>query len=137
LQPGQPANAVQLTQDLDAVPKLYGTRGYMAASAHPVAQMDDAQSTVSYQLQVKEGDLYHMGELEIVGLDSRTMYRVLDEWKLRGGDAYDSSYAQRFLSGSVKGLLPMGDWDLKTRESLNERDKTVDVTLRFDPRTPR
>lgn len=134
---GQPANAVQLTEDLEAVHKLYGTRGYMTASAHPVAQMDDTQSTVAYQLQIKEGDLYHMGELEILGLDSRTMYRVLDEWRLRGGDAYDSSYAQKFFNGSVKSLLPMGDWGLKIRESLNEQDKTVDVTLRFDPRPPR
>jgi outer membrane protein assembly factor BamA len=61
---GQPANAIQLEEDLGAVKKLYGTRGYMAASIRPQAQMDDGRAAVAYQIEVLEGDAYQMGEVD-------------------------------------------------------------------------
>ena len=44
----QPANRVQLDTDIEAMKKLYGTRGYMAVSIQPYPEMDDANSTVIY-----------------------------------------------------------------------------------------
>ena len=133
LQTGQFANAVQLATDLEAVQKLYGTRGYLAARIRSVPQMDDTQSTVSYQLQVHEGDVYHMGELDIQGLDARTTARLVEGWKLRGGDVYDASYPQQFLN-DTNHVIPLAPWKISFHNSLNEKDKTVDVTLRFDPK---
>ena len=133
LQTAQYANAVQLGDDLQAVQKLYGTRGYMDARVHPFAQMDDTQSTVAYELQVHEGDVYHMGELEIQGLDARTTARLVEGWKLRGGDIYDASYPQQFLN-DTKDVIPQAPWKISVHNSLNEKEKTVDVTLRFDPK---
>jgi outer membrane protein assembly factor BamA len=133
LQTGQYANALQLASDLEAVQKLYGTRGYLAARVRSVPQMDDAQSTVSYELQVHEGDVYHMGELEIQGLDARTTARLVEGWKIRGGDVYDASYPQQFLN-DTNHLIPLAPWKISIHNSLNEKDKTVDVTLRFDPK---
>ena len=130
---GDVANAVQLDADITAVTMLYGTHGYLMAAVKPVPQMDDTQSTVSYQLQVHEGDVYKMGDLEIQGLDSRTTARLVDEWKIRGGDAFDSSYPGKFQN-DIKNLLPTGDWSVSTHVSPDEKDKTVDVTLRFDPK---
>jgi outer membrane protein assembly factor BamA len=130
---GDVANAVQLDTDLAAVTKLYGTRGYLMAVVKPVPQMDDGQSTVRYQLQVHEGDVYKMGDLEIQGLDSRTTARLVDEWKIRGGDAFDSSYPEQFQT-DVRKLLPAGDWSVSTHLSADEKEKKVDVTLRFDPK---
>jgi outer membrane protein assembly factor BamA len=130
----QPANAVQLETDIEAMKKLYGTRGYMAASIQPKPEMDDANSTVKYLLQIQEGDLYAMGDLEIRGLDSRTTARLQDDWKLREGDPYDSRYAQRFLAQADKEISLLQDWNASVRESLNHEEKTVDVTLRFDPK---
>jgi len=130
----QPANAVQIETDIAAMKKLYGTRGYMAASIQPKPEMDDANSTVKCLLQIHEDDVYAMGDLEIRGLDSRTTARLQDDWKLRGGDPYDSSYAKRFLDQADKEISLMGDWNASVRESLNHEEKTVDVTLRFDPK---
>ena len=132
-QPGEPANGVQVDADIEAMKKLYGTRGYMAAGIQPVSEMDDANATVRMVLRIEEGDIYTMGDLEFRGLDSRTTARLQDEWKLRGGDTYDSSYAGRFLEQVDKEISLMGDFNTSVRESLN-KDKTVDVTLRFNPR---
>jgi outer membrane protein assembly factor BamA len=131
-QVGQPANAVQLDADFEAVRKLYGTRGYMAASIRAKPEMDDANSAVKYAVEIGEGAIYTMGDLEIRGLDSRTTARLQNDWKLRGGDPYDSSYPGRFLEQVEKEVLVMGDWRAGVRESLNQDEKTVDVSLRFD-----
>jgi outer membrane protein assembly factor BamA len=130
----QPANAVQLDTDIEAVKKLYGTRGYMAASVQAAPQLDDGNSTVKYVLHVNEGDVYTMGDLDIRGLDSRTTAKLQDDWKLRGGDTYDSSYPKKFLEDVDKELSQIGDWNTSVREFLNTKEKTVDVSLRFDPR---
>jgi outer membrane protein insertion porin family len=130
----QPANAVQLATDIEAIKQLYGTRGYMAASIEPKVNTDDANSTVKYDLVISEGSVYTMGDLEIRGLDSRTTARLQDDWKLHDRDPYDSSYPARFLEQAYKEISNKNDWNATVRESLNPNEKTVDVTLRFDPR---
>jgi len=130
----QPANAVQLDSDIETMKKLYGTRGYMAARIQPDPEIDDANSTVKYLLKIDEGDVYSMGDLEIRGLDSRTTARLQDEWKLRGGDPYDSGYPKKFLEQADKELSLLDDWKPSVRESLDPDEKTVDVTVRFDPK---
>ncbi len=131
---GQPANTVQLAKDLDEIKKLYGTRGYMAAAIKPEPEFDDAHSTVRYLLEFHEGDVYKMGDLEIQGLDSRTTARLVDAWKLRGGDVFDSSYPMRFVKEWIKELSRMGEWNVALHTTLEEKDKLVDVTIRFDPK---
>jgi outer membrane protein assembly factor BamA len=130
----EPANAVQLDADIESMKKLYGTRGYMAAIIQAEPEMDDTSSTVKYQLSIQEGDVYSMGDLEIRGLDSRTTARMEEDWKLRGGDTYDSSYAKRFLEREDKEISLLSDWTVSVRESLNPQDRTVDITLRFNPK---
>jgi len=132
LQAGQPANAVQLGDDLEAAKKLYGTRGYLAASIQPIAEFNDESSVVSYQLQVREGDVYRMGELEIRGLDTRNTARLGDLWRLRAGDAFDDSYPKTFMDSALQALSLTGQWGKSLHQTVNDADKTVDVTLRFE-----
>jgi outer membrane protein assembly factor BamA len=131
---GQPADAVQLDADIESMKKLYGTRGFMAVSIQPEMQTNDANSTVEYVLHIQEGDVYSMGDLDVRGLDARTTSRLQDDWKLRGGDPYDSSYPKQFLERAAKDISILADWNVSVRESLNRDEKSVDVTLRFDPK---
>jgi outer membrane protein assembly factor BamA len=130
LQAGQPANAIELGDDLQAAKKLYGTRGYLAVQIQPVPDFNDQASTVSYELRVSEGGVYHMGELEVRGLDSRTTARLVELWKLHEGDAFDDSYANNFIEGAVKDLS-LSLWTATVHQAMND-DQTVDVTLRFE-----
>ncbi len=134
LKPGEPANAVQLQDDFLAIKKLYGTKGYMAVNIEPTPQFDDAQSTVNYVIEVREGDVFKMGELTIEGLDKQTTARLEEDWKLRGGDPYDSSYPHRFLTETTEELKGMGGWNETIHETLDDKDKIVDVTIRYDPK---
>lgn len=134
VQVGQPVDAVELSKDLDQIKKLFGTKGYMAATVTGEPTLDDAQSTVRYQLRITENDVYKMGDLDIQGLDKKTTVKLFDSWKLLGGDVYDSSYPQKFLHGSADQIIEVARWKVGIYESLNPKDKTVDVTLRFDPK---
>jgi len=127
---GEPADAVRLLRDIENVSKLYRSRGYMLVQVKPDAQLDDEKGTVHYDLSVVEGDLYKMGELEILGLDTQTTAHMRAAWALREGQPYNADYPNKFRMETGK-LLPRGvQWVVTIHESL-EKDKTVDVEIRF------
>jgi len=128
---GKPANQVQLEEDLKGIRDLYGRRGYVKADPRLHAQMEDAESTVVYTIEVKEGNQYRMGEVELEGLDDKTKARVHEDWKIKQGDVYDASYSSRFLRDCREDLPKEVRWSMKVEEAINDDDKTVDVTLRF------
>ncbi len=131
LTPGQPADAVRLAHDLDNISKLYRSRGYMVVQIQPDAQFDDAKSTVHYDLNVVEGGLYKMGELEVNGLDTQSKARMVAAWALREGEPYNAEYPKKFLD-DTRQLLPRGvPWAVSVHETPDEKDKTVDVEIRF------
>jgi hypothetical protein len=135
-QTGQPLDAVRLSHDLQAVEKLYGTRGYVTAKVQSTEQFDEDRLTVSYRLQVQEGDLYHMGDLEVQGLDDHDAGRVLAKWGLHKDQTYDGSYPRHFVDDGLKGDALGQDWNVIIHEFPDPKDKTVDVTLRFDRKSP-
>ena len=131
LPPGQPADAVRLLRDIETLGKLYRSRGYMTVQIKPDAQFDDEKSTVHYDLNIAEGDLYKMGELEILGLDPQATARMQAAWTLREGQPYNADYPGKFRDDTGQ-LLPRGvRWAISVHETLEAKDKTVDVEIRF------
>jgi outer membrane protein assembly factor BamA len=131
LQPGESANAVQADQDAEALKKLYGTRGYMGIQIQPTPETHDADSTVTYVFKFQEGSIYKMGDLEVRGLDSKATERINVAWRLLPGQTYDSGYPQLFLD-SIVGQYPPDLWKITVRETPEDQDKIVDISLRFD-----
>jgi outer membrane protein assembly factor BamA len=128
---GQPADAVRLLRDIENLGKLYRSRGYMTVQIEPDAQFDDEKSTVHYDLNIAEGDLYKMGDLEILGLDTQATARMQAAWTLREGQPYNADYPGKFRDDTGQ-LLPRGvRWAISIHETLEAKDKTVDVEIRF------
>jgi outer membrane protein insertion porin family len=128
---GQPADAVRLLRDIEKLGKLYRSRGYMTIQIKPDAQLDDEKSTVHYDLNIVEGDLYKMGELEILGLDTQATARMQAAWTLREGQPYNADYPNKFVDDTGQ-LLPRGvRWAVSMHETLEAQDKTVAVEIRF------
>jgi outer membrane protein insertion porin family len=134
---GQPANTVQLEDDLRSVQELYGSRGYILAGVKVEAQFDDAAETVALRLAVDEGSLYHMGELEFRGIDNNLTARLRAAWKIRPGDVYDATYLKQFLPQARKLLPASLDWGVEPHVTAITRDKTVDVDLQYTAKAPR
>jgi Outer membrane protein/protective antigen OMA87 len=130
---GQPANSVRLERDIENITKLYRSRGYIKASLKAQPVFDDSKQTVHYTLNINEGELYKMGELEVQGLDNQTKAKAQAAWKLLEGQPYNDEYKTQFVSDILK-FVTNNDWDIKVEETPDARDKTVDVTLRFKRR---
>ncbi|MFZ3264759.1 MAG: POTRA domain-containing protein [Terriglobales bacterium] len=130
---GQPANPVLLARDEEGLSNFYHSRGYMTVQIKPLAEIDDAEASVRYNIQISEGERYNMGELEILGVDSSSKDRLREAWTLREGDPYNAAYTRKFLDDAAR-FLPRGlQYSTKLDEDLDAKSKTVDVTIRFKP----
>jgi len=135
LKPGEPANSVQLAEDIRQIQKLYGTKGYLFAHVEPVPNMDDSKAMVAYQLNVVENDLYHMGDLSIDGIPAENASRMVAQWQMKKGDPFDSSYLQRFFSILYRDFGLRKSYDVDPKQAINQQEKTVSVSLHFVPRS--
>jgi outer membrane protein assembly factor BamA len=135
LKSGEPANSVELEEDLQQIHKLYGTRGYLFAHADAVPTMDDTAATVAYQLNVTEDEMYRMGELSIDGIPPENSKKMLAQWQMKKGDPYDSSYQQRFFSLMYRDFGLHGSYDVVPKEAIDRQQKVVNVALHFVPKS--
>ena len=135
LKTGEPANSVELADDLQQIHKLYGTKGYLFAHADAVPTMDDAAATVAYQLNVTEDEMYRMGELNIDGIPPENSKKMLAQWQMKKGDPYDSSYPQRFFSIMYRDFGLHGSYDVVPKEAIDRQQKVVNVALHFVPKS--
>jgi outer membrane protein assembly factor BamA len=134
---GQTANTVRLGDNLKDVQKLYGSRGFLTAAIKPEATFDDAAGTVAIRLDVTEGAVYHMGDLEFRGLDNSLTAKLRNSWKIRFGEVYDATYLSEYLPQAHKLLPPSLDWEVAPHVTANVRDKTVDVDLIYSVKAPK
>jgi outer membrane protein assembly factor BamA len=126
---GGVANAVQLQRDVEGVVKLYGTKGYLRAAVTIDPSFDDAQRMVTYEMRVKEGDVYRLGSVDVTGLDKQTNARLREAWKMREGDPYDTSYEREYMK--VAAPILARNISVRTEKNINEKSHTVDVTMQF------
>jgi outer membrane protein assembly factor BamA len=135
LKTGEPANSVELADDLQQIHKLYGTKGYLFAHADANPSMDDAAATVAYQLNVTEDEMYRMGDLNIDGIPEENSKKMLAQWQMKRGDPYDSSYPQRFFSIMYRDFGLHGSYDVVPKEAIDRQQKVVNVALHFVPKS--
>jgi outer membrane protein assembly factor BamA len=88
-------------------------------------------------MDVKEGFVYHMGELEFRGLDNSLTAKLRTAWKIRPGEVYDATYLSEYLPAAQKLLPPSLDWEVASHATANVRDKTVDVDLIYSVKAPK
>ena len=137
LEPGQAANMVRLGDSLAEIQKLYGSKGYVTAQITPQPSFDETAGTVAITLDVKEGPVFHMGDLEFRGLDNGLTAKLRNAWKIRPGEIYNSTYLSEYLPTAQRLLPPTLDWEVSPHVTPNVRDKTVDVDLIYTAKAPK
>ncbi|MFB3924095.1 MAG: POTRA domain-containing protein [Terriglobia bacterium] len=132
--PGEPVNTVQLQQDLEAIRDMYSAKGYLQAAIEPRLTLEDAARTAVYEIQVREGDLYRMGKLEITGIEPFRIESLEKKCKMKISEPYNRKYWKEFIRDSSLYLAVVpGGWKADFKETVNEAAKTVDVTIGFGP----
>jgi outer membrane translocation and assembly module TamA len=111
---------------------MYSTKGYFLAAVTSKPTLDDAARTARFEFQVREGELFRMGKLEITGVEPFRAEALKKGCRLKAGDPYDRNYWKEFIhdSGQYLSVTPAG-WKVDFNQSVNEAAKTVDVTIGF------
>ncbi len=123
---GEPLDLVRFNADVQSLGALYASRGYVKARVNTTPTFNDAAATVSYLVEIREGAVYRMGDLDVVQFDQRTTGRLQEAWHLSKGDVFDATYPRRFLADVVES----GGSAVKIEVNAHDSDKTVDVVLR-------
>ena len=130
---GELADGLKIDKSLMAVGKAYGQRGYLFLSLKPGVEFADATRRVTYRVQIKEGDQFRMGTLDIKGLSAADTNRLKAMWKLQPGDVYDAYYSKEFMDKALLQILRPGRRPPQIEFNVKpDRQKlTADVTINF------
>jgi len=94
---GDVANSVKIDKGILEVSRRYGHTGHLDVKVSAEPQLNDSTNRLSYRIVVKEGPQYKMGKLTIKGLEEEDANLLEQRWKLRNGEVFDTSYADRFF----------------------------------------
>jgi outer membrane protein assembly factor BamA len=129
------ANGMTIAGAWDRIRERYGSQGYLDVQLTPVPAYDDAHGLVRYQVAIREGEQYRMGQLVVTGLSFEAERRLRDAWQLHPGQVFDLAYFDEFLRSIVKEAfagLPVHYAKIGRWLQRNRQAKTVDVMLDFE-----
>jgi len=131
LRSGDLVNATKISEGLDELRKLYGTRGYINCVVNPAVVSDESRRTIDLVLEVDEGKPFDFGKLYLEGVEPHpgTGKALSDSWKPLEGKRYNPLELQRWLlanhfSWKVSALASDSIRTTEDSESL-----VVNVTL--------
>ncbi|MFZ3245682.1 MAG: POTRA domain-containing protein [Candidatus Acidiferrales bacterium] len=131
----QPVDGNKIFAMWQSIRTAYGHRGYIDATVEPKETFDDAAHRASYQVNISEGDQYHMGNLVLTGLSIDAEHRLRAAWHIAQGDVFDQTFCDYFLSRGIaealKGL-PAAQDTVGHYLQKNPQTKTVDVMIDFE-----
>lgn len=135
---GDIANFDRIGEGVERIRLAVRRAGYLETKVTTQRQVDDAKKTVDVSVHVESGPVFTMGKLTYVGLDLEGEAEMNRMWGLKTGKAFNPEYPDLFL----KRVHDEGVFDhlgvTKAETKINEKDRSVEVTLRFaadDPQT--
>jgi outer membrane protein insertion porin family len=132
---GSPLNAVQLEQDVLSLILLFHPKGYLMADARPHAILDDTSHSGVYQIQIRQGEVFRLGKLELIGLDDARAKSFEQLSRMRPGDPYDATYWNSYLQEVGRNLPRLAPgWIVgNPKQTIHPDTKTVDMQFTFHP----
>jgi outer membrane translocation and assembly module TamA len=102
LQEGDLFNTTQFSKSLDALRKLYGTRGYIDTVVNPVPEIDDRHHIIDLVLSIDEGKPYNFGQLSLEGAEPHAgaAKALMASWKPLEGRPYNSLELQKWFDAN-------------------------------------
>jgi outer membrane translocation and assembly module TamA len=111
---------------LDRLRQLYGTRGYINVFPTPEIAIDDPHHTISLNINVDEGQVYRIAELQLLGIDDDQKISLLSE--VAPGTVYNSG---KFEAALKSWMEKNPGWEASTDYRRNDEAATITITLDF------
>jgi outer membrane protein insertion porin family len=121
--------ADKIRMSLDALQRLYGSKGYIDFVAEPLTDIDDSpEHRISLVIELDQQKQFRVGEVEVVG--SNPAIEMFLQSKLKPGDIFTSRFVEDFLKENKAALPP--DISLEDFELVrNAKNGTVDLRFNF------
>lgn len=133
LKPGEPFSGTRIAAGLNAVRKLYESRGYINYIVIPTPLTDDDAGTVAFEMDVDEGGQFRFGELDVQGMEDVHREILLSAWQGLRGRPYNPEDADKFFNRYFRSPWPhVNPANLAVRR-IDERNRSVNYSLQFDP----
>jgi outer membrane protein assembly factor BamA len=128
MNPGDVFDVSKIRQGIEAISRLYGTKGYIDATVVPETWVDESKRLIDLTLHVNEGAQYRVGTVAVLGLDERA--GILLKSLPQRGQVFDYQSFKDFLTEN-KALLPADAYDAGIKVERDSSDGTADVTFDF------
>lgn len=115
---------------LESLRKLYGTHGYLDATAIPETQ-PGSNAMMHLSLTFQEGPQYRLEKVEFVG-KKEMISRLQVQWKLAAGAVYDATYVDHYIEAN-REFLPEGFGRNDVQIATDCPKALVAVRLMVDP----
>jgi outer membrane protein insertion porin family len=122
-------NFDEIKADVDRITRQFKSKGYLHAESRVDRTVNDKEQTVDLSVDVKAGEIYTYGKLDIRGLDLYSEPAVRKAWGAREGKPFDPEGPDAFLKEAQAMFDDLGSTRSETK--VNEASRTVDVTLVF------
>jgi outer membrane protein assembly factor BamA len=132
-QVGEVFNRTKIASGLETVKKLYDSRGYINFTSVPTPQVDDAEGTVSFEIDIDEGGQFHFGKLDVEGMQEAHRRILLSAWEGLHGKPYNEEKANRFFERFFRSPLPNITPEDYTTHNIDEHSRSVDYSLQLLP----
>jgi outer membrane protein insertion porin family len=137
LKAGDLADGMAISDGWNKIEQSYQHQGHLDAKVNPTATINDATTSVSYEVTIDEGPLYRMGDLVITGLSLDAENRVRAAFHLSPAQIFDQSYVDEFIAKLQKptpeifGELPVHYAECGHWVRPNATTHLADVLLDF------
>ncbi len=129
LQTGELFDTRKVREGIEALRRLYGTRGYINFTPIPEPTLNRDTGTVTLTIDTDEGPVFKLGPLVITGAENRQPFtkRILAAWRPHIGQVYDSNFVEQFLDDALNGVE-----GTPPRIDLRQDNATAIVSVRLE-----
>ena len=121
----------KIRDGLEAIGKLYGTRGYIDATPEPDTTIDDETSRIDILIRVDEQQRYTIGRIEFFGVNTKTENGVKPPQE--SGEVPNFTLWRKFFEDSKSHLPADASLQKNLEVQRNVNNATVDITVDFRP----
>jgi len=126
---GDILDRTKIGSGLERLRRAYAEKGYVNFSAVPETNLDEAAHSLSLDVDIDEGSLFHVGTLTVLGVESEpgARDRLLSKWNSYLGKVFDYRMLQQFLNDV--GARPEVQPDQIFQISQDANAKVVNVSM--------
>jgi len=98
-------------------------------SAEPMTDIDNEHQTISLKIDLVEEKQFHVGKIEVQGLDPSTRSALI--WNIKTGDVFNNEMIRKFFDDNKSNFPPGSYWAKDPEMVRNMKTSAVDLKFAF------